>query len=110
MIETFLEWNVEWGRLTMIVCWMKMKDWDIFEVTCLNEALLNDSKWRIVYDTIVNDTYFVNESESYWCDMLDDTRRMNAMNFEWCKFEWCKFEWCKFEWLYEYWNDILLNE
>ena len=100
MIETFLEWNVEWGRLTIIVCWMKMMDWDIFEVTCLNEALLNDSKWHIVYDTVVKDAQLANESELYLCDMLNDTRRMNAMNFEWCKFEW----------LYEYWNDILLNE
>ena len=80
MIETFLEWNVEWGRLTIIVCWMKMMDWDIFEVTCLNEALLKDGKWHIVYGTVVNDAQLVNESELYWCDMLNDTRRMNAMN------------------------------
>ena len=78
---------------------MKMMDWDIFEVTCLNEALLNDSKWHIVYDTIVNDTYLVNEIEWHLCDILNDTSRMNAMNFEWCNIEW----------LHEYWNDIILN-
>ena len=75
-----------------------MKHWE-------DDKILNDSKWHIVYGTVGNDAQLVNGSELYLCDMLNDTRRMNAMNFEWCKFEWCKFEW-----LYEYWNDIILNE
>ena len=64
------------------------------------DKTLNDSKWHIVYDTIVNDTHLVNEIEWHLCDILNDTSRTNAMNVEWRNIEW----------LYEYWNDIILNE
>ena len=72
---------------------MKMNDWDILEVICWMKQVeydktLNDSKWHIVYDTIVNDTYLVNEIEGHLCDILNDTSRRNAMNFEWCNIEW----------------------
>ena len=50
-----------------------MKHWE-------DDKILNDSKWHIVYGTVVNDAQLVNESELYLCNILNDTRRMNAMN------------------------------
>ena len=46
-----------------------MKHWE-------DDKILNDSKWRIVYATVVNDAQLVNGSELYLCNMLNDTRHM----------------------------------
>ena len=80
------------------------------------DKTLNDSKWHIVYGTIVNDTHLVNEIEWHLCDILNDTSCMNAMNFEWYNVEWVYeywiiqcwmskwiMEWYSIEWLHEIW-------
>ena len=64
------------------------------------DRTLNDSKWHIVYGTIVNDIHLVNEIEWHLCDILNDTSCRNVMNFEWYNVEW----------VYEYWNNTMLNE
>ena len=52
------------------------------------DKTLNDSRWHIVYGTIMNDTHLGNEIEWHLCNILNDTSRMYAMNFEWYDVEW----------------------
>ena len=76
------------------------------------DKTLNDSKWHIVYGTIMNDTHLGNEIEWHLCNILNDTSCMNTMNFEWYNVEWNLNDigitqcWMS-NWV---WNDTVLND